>query len=383
MTLTEILRDEALRRHEFPVVRDSVFLAHAGVCPLPRVVSAAIRDYAERCAAGDQEAVLSPYRLSRTRGLAARLLSCGADEIAFVGPTSLALSFVASGVAWQRGDNVVIYAEDYPSNVYPWMALEARGVQVRSVRPAALGAVRLEHVQACVDDRTRLVSLASAHYVSGYRIDVPAIGAFLRARGVLFCVDAIQSLGALPTTVEGVDFLAADAHKWMLGPCAAGILYVRREVQAQFQPPVYGWHSVRCRDYVAELPMALQPDSRRYEPGTFNWLGLVGMDAGLELLLELGIDTIGAELLRKRARLVQGLGARGYEVLGADSPPGACSGILSFDRPGLAMEAVHERLRRSGVVTSLRADRSGRRYIRLSPHAYTTDADLERALDLV
>src|SRR2546425_639509 len=208
MTLPELLSDEELRRREFPVACGKIFLGHAGVCPLPRRVSEAIRAYAELCTQGDQETLLPAYQLSHSRLLAARLLSANPEEIAFVGPTSLALSFIAAGLEFKKNDNILIYLDDYPSNVYPWMALSDRGVEVRFLDTRELGRIRPMDVIGQVDEQTRLVALASCHFVSGYRIDLNAIGQALHQRNILFCVDAIQTLGAFRITIEHIDFLA-------------------------------------------------------------------------------------------------------------------------------------------------------------------------------
>ena len=152
----------------------------------------------------------------------------------------------------RKGDNILIYFDDYPSNVYPWLALAEKGVEVRLMNTRGLGAIRSRDVMGQVDENTRLVALASCHFISGYRIDFQAIGRYLRERNILFCLDAIQTLGAFPTTVEQVDLLAADAHKWLLGPCGAGVLYVRRSVQDKINPPIYGWHNVNCPNFVAQ-----------------------------------------------------------------------------------------------------------------------------------
>ena len=167
-------------------------------------------------------------------------MNCKPEEVAFVGPTSLALSLLASGLRFKKGDNILVYFDDYPSNVYPWMALAERGVEVRYINTRGLGVIRPIDVSGQVDENTRLVALASCHFISGYRIDYNAIGKLLRERGILFCLDAIQTLGAFPTTVENVDMLAADAHKWLLGPCAAGLLYVKQSVQEQIKPEKIG-----------------------------------------------------------------------------------------------------------------------------------------------
>src|SRR5208337_1801955 len=285
MTLHEILTREELRRLEFPVVRDKIFLGHAGVCPLPRRVADAISECARQGTLGDQEAFVL-HRLDDARKLASQLLNCQPDEIALVGPTSLALSFVAAGLNFRKGDNILIYHDDYPSNVYPWMALAKSGVQVRLLNTRGMGAIRKVDVMGQVDENTRLVALASCHFISGQRLEHAAIGQFLRERGILFCLDAIQTLGAFPTTVEEVDFLAADAHKWLLGPCGAGVFYVRRELQEKLNPPVYGWHNVRNPNFVAQDKIEFRSGAAKFEAGTHNLVGLLGLIASMELVLE-------------------------------------------------------------------------------------------------
>jgi cysteine desulfurase / selenocysteine lyase len=382
MTLNEILTNEELRRHEFPVARDKNFLAHAGVCPLPRRVADAISECARQGTLGDQEAFML-HRLDDARKLASQLLNCQADEIALVGPTSLALSFVAAGLNFRKGDNILIYHDDYPSNVYPWMALAARGVEVRLLNTRGLGTIRAIDVTGQVDENTRLVALASCHFISGYRLEFQAIGKFLRERGILFCLDAIQTLGAFPTTVEHVDFLAADAHKWLLGPCGAGIFYVRRELQEKLNPPVYGWHNVRNPNFVAQEQIVFRSGAVKYEAGTQNLVGLVGLIASMELALEIGVENIAAELLRKRALLMPVLQAKGFTVLNADAKTENASGIVSFFQPGKDLAALNQKLSEAGIVASLRTDRKGQNYIRLSPHFYNTDAELQRVLELL
>jgi len=383
MNLTDVLGNEELRRQEFPVARERVFLAHAADCPLAGRVAEAISKYALQSATGDQEKFVYPGMLNQGRLRASRLLNCKPEEVAFVGPTSLALSLIASGLKFRRSDNVLIYFDDYPSNVYPWMALADQGVEVRLLNTRGLGVIRPKDVLGQVDENTRLVALASCHFISGYRLDYQSIGKGLRERGVLFCLDAIQTLGAFPTTVEHVDFLAADAHKWLLGPCSAGLLYVRQAVQERLTPPIYGWNNVRCPDYVAQEQIVFRTTAQKYEAGTHNLLGMVGLVAALDLIAEVGVQNIANELLRKRAWLVPALVARGYAVLEANSPQENASGIISFQKPGQDLPALHQKLLDANIVTSLRTDRARQKYIRLSPHFYNTDAELQRLVELL
>jgi selenocysteine lyase/cysteine desulfurase len=234
-----------------------------------------------------------------------------------------------------------------------------------------------------VDENTRLVALASCHFISGHRLDVDAIGKALHERKILFCLDAIQTVGAFPTSLRHVDMLAADAHKWMLGPCGAGIMVVRKAVRDQINPPLYGWHNVRCPNYVAQEEIQFRSGAHKFEVGTHNLLGIVGLVTAMELLLEVGVDNIGAELLRKRALLVPALQQKGYTVVNADAQPQNASAIVSFFKPEQDMAALHQTLTDNQIVTSLRTDRKNQRYIRLSPHFYNTDAEFERVLKLL
>ena len=380
MTLSEILSNEELRRHEFPVAKNKIFLGHAGVCALPRRVAQAMIDCANGGTLGDQEAFVM-HRIADARKAGAKLLNCEPDEVSLVGPTSLALSFVAAGLKFRKGDNILIYHDDYPSNVYPWMALADQGVKVRLLNTRGLGIIRAIDVMGQVDENTRLVALASNHFISGYRLDHNAVGKFLRERGILFCLDAIQTLGAFSTTVENVDFLAADSHKWLLGPCGAGILYVKKDLQEKLNPPVYGWHNVRNPNFVAQEKIEFRGGAAKFEAGTHNLVGLVGLLAAMELALEIGVDNIAAELLRKRSWLVPALQAKGYIVLNAEPKPENASGITSFFAPGKDLAEINRKLSEAGIVASLRTDRKGQNYVRISPHFYNTDAELHRVLE--
>ena len=382
MTLTEILANEELRRHEFPVTREKIFLAHGGVCPLPRRVAQAISDCATQGTLGDQEAFVM-HRIDDARKVGAQLLNCQPDEVALVGPTSLGLSFVAAGLKFRKNDNILIYHDDYPSNVYPWMALAAQGVKVRLINTRGLGVIRTIDVMGQVDEETKLVALASNHFISGHRIEHDAIGKFLRERNILFCLDAIQTLGAFPTHVDHVDFLAADAHKWLLGPCGAGVLYVKKDQQERLNPPIYGWHNVRSPNYVAQTDIQFRSGAAKFEAGTHNLIGLVGLITAMELALEIGVENIARELLRKRTWLVPALQAKGYTVLNPTPKMENASGITTIYQPGHNLAPLHQKLTDAGVIASLRNDRSGQNYLRFSPHFYNTDAELQRVVELL
>ena len=211
-------RSEEKRLHDFPVARNRIFLAHAGVTALPARAAAAMTSYINESSRDQQEFGDVLKEVALTRQDAGLLLGVPPEEISLLGPTSLGLSLFANGIEWNKGDEVLIYGDDYPANVYPWLNLERRGVTIKWLETESLGKITPDCIDAALTPSTRLVALASCHFQTGWRIDIPRIGSLLRSRGVLFSLDAIQTLGAFPTPATEVDFLSADAHKWLLGP---------------------------------------------------------------------------------------------------------------------------------------------------------------------
>jgi cysteine desulfurase / selenocysteine lyase len=380
--LDNIVGDEQSRLAAFPICREKIFMAHAAVTALPRVVADAVIRHAEESAAAFENFSALLKSIQETRAASAKLIGSSPDEVALIGPTSLGLSLFANGIDWQPGDEVVCYLDDYPANVYPWLNLRSRGVSIRLLQPAEPGAITPDLVSDALTSKTRLVALASCNFLSGYRIDLDAIGQSLRKRGILFSVDAIQTLGAFPTTVEFVDFLSADAHKWMLGPLAIGIVYVRKECFELCRPTLLGSWNVKAPGYIAQEEIEFQPTAQRYEPGAMNMLGIFGMKAGIDLLLEIGIDRIANRILTIKSRLADGLQRLGFSILGPTTGPNA-SGITTVWDSARDMKALFERLTSERIICSPRQDRQGRQYIRFSPHFYNTEPEVDHILDAI
>lgn len=381
--LADLLSNESLRAEEFPLVRDSIFLAHAGVTILPRRVARVMQEHLEQSCLRMQEYPEAWKAVTETRGVAARLIGAKASEISLLGPTSVGLSLVAAGLPWKAGDEVIINPDDYPANVYPWRDLERQGVIVRELKPASLGEITPDLVEAALTPRTRLVALASCHYLSGYRIDVDAIGRLVRGRGIWFCLDAIQTVGAFETQVDQVDFLSADSHKWMLGPMTAGIFYVRDEWQDMLRPGLLGSWNVRSPNFIAQNEIAFERGGRRYEPGALNINGILGMRAGIELIEEMGLPAISEQLIRLKKRLHERLAPLGFEFLGPPPDSPAASGITTVWHPRLKLEPVQEGLAAQRIAVSLRHTRDERAHIRFSPHFYNTESEMDRVADAV
>ena len=321
--------------------------------------------------------------VARTRTICASMICGHADEVALLGPTSLGLSLFANGLDWTPGDELVCYGDDYPANVYPWAALAARGVVVRRITPSVPGRITPELVAEAITPRTRLVALSSCHFLTGWRIDVDAIGKLLRDRGILFSVDAIQTIGSAPFSVENVDFLSADAHKWMLGPLAIGIVYVARRNFEICRPTLLGAWNVCSPDFLAQDEIVFEETARRYEPGVLNIAGIYGMKASLEMLLAAGLDCVEDVILDVRDYLQGLLREKGFEFLSPDEQESLRSGILTARHPRMESRELFAKLEAGGVVASLRTLRDGSHWLRFSPHFYNTREEMARVAKLI
>jgi cysteine desulfurase / selenocysteine lyase len=381
--LTSLLSDTELRHRLFPITKSRIFMAHAAVTVLPGPVAEAMSALIQRCSEDFRDFSETLALIQRTRESAARLINASPDEIALLGPTSLGLSLVANGIAWAPGDEVVCYLDDYPANVYPWMNLRDKGVQIRFIEPAHVGELTVEALQRVLTPKTKLVASASCSFLSGFRIDIAAIGQLLRERGILFCLDAIQTLGAFPTTVEYVDFLSADAHKWLLGPLAIGVVYVRKELFEVCRPTLLGAWNLKAPNFVAQNQIEFVEGAQRYEPGVLNLPGVAGMKASIDFLLEIGIDKIAQRILSIRSRLVSGLTELGFTLLGENNAPMHQSGIITVTHPTRNVISEHKRLLENGIVCSPRQDRQGNQYLRFSPHFYNSEDEIDRVLDVL
>jgi len=257
------------------------------------------------------------------------------------------------------------------------MEQERRGAKVVRLKPERPGEITPELVRAALTEKTRLVALASVHFFTGYAIDVDAIGRMLGDRDILFSVDAIQSVGALPTSVEHVDFLAADAHKWMLGPMTAGIFYVKESRFEELRPTLLGAWNVVCPDFVVQDEIKFHPTAQRYEPGVLNASGIHGMAASIRMLMGVGVDVVQARCQALKEKIVAMLESGGYEIFGVKEGPNATS-ITTFAHPERDVFELWLEFEKAGITTSLRRDAAGKTYIRLSPHFYNTTEEMER-----
>ncbi|HUK16833.1 MAG TPA: aminotransferase class V-fold PLP-dependent enzyme [Bryobacteraceae bacterium] len=359
--------------HQFPVRERLVYLNHAAVAPLARPAAEAMQWLAQDClefGSLHYDRWLAAY--DGLRGAAARLVGSKPAEIALVKNTSEGIATVALGLDWKPGDRIVGFHQEFPANYFPWKRLEEKGIAVTwlSVEDP------LDRIDAACRG-AKLLAISFVQFLSGYRAPLEAIGEICRRNHCIFLVDAIQGLGAFPVQVKswGIDALAADGHKWLLGPEGCGILYISQALQDRVEPVEFGWTNVaKYADY-ASRDMSLRPDAGRYECGTLNTIGCFGLRASIEFLLEVEVGEIAPVVQNLGDRIAKGVEAKGYQVLGNRTPETG-AGIVSFGKPGIDPGQIVGKLRKAGIVTAPRAG-----WVRTSPHFYISPDEIDRMLE--
>ncbi|HYC60816.1 MAG TPA: aminotransferase class V-fold PLP-dependent enzyme [Thermoanaerobaculia bacterium] len=359
-------------RELFPVTQNLVYFNHAAVGPLSTRAHAAMAKHA----ADQRDFGALHWRewyaeIDKLREASARLIGANTDEIAILKNTSEGLSFVAEGLPWNEGDNVITSALEFTSNWTPWKRLESRGVEVRVAAETTVAAI-----EPLLDERTRIVSVSSVAFHNGFTADLVAMGELCERRRVLFCVDAIQSVGVLPIDVHKsrIHFLAADGHKWMCGPEGAAIFFVAADKRELLHVLEMGWTNVERGGKFIGTGTTLVRDGRRFEAGSLNTNGVFGLRAALDLLGEIGIDAIRGRALEVATLLADRLEELGWRVA---SPRPIRSPIIGATPPNVEKSLLwwHRKLEEQHIVC---APREG--LLRFSPHFYNDASDVERVI---
>ena len=362
-------------REQFPVLAEGLYLNHAAIAPWPRRAARAVRAFAaENMEHGPARYAEWMRRTAELRKMLARLIGAtGASDIALLKNTTEGISAVAWGLHWRPGDNLVLPQEEFPSNRLPWLEQRSRGVEVREIdmRSAADAEAALT---GAMDSRTRLLAVSSVQWSDGFRLDLQRLGDACHQRGVLFFVDAIQHLGALPLDVNAcrIDYLAADAHKWLLGPEGLAVFYSNPRARPLVQLLQQGWHMVDDAWNFQRNDWTPSASARRFEAGSPNSLGQAALHASASLLLEYGMDTVSDRVLANTEHLIRRLGATPDIRLLSRTEPTRRSGIVSFAPGAVPAAELHRRLSRAGVTCALRG-----KGIRVSPHFYQGENEIE------
>jgi cysteine desulfurase / selenocysteine lyase len=362
-------------RKLYPVAEHYAYFNHAGISPLNTRIVAAMNAFNEATAARPYNEIFADVAatvLDLRKRLATLVGARSHDEIALMPNTAAGINTAALSLPLRSGDNVLVLDGDYPANIYPWMNLARRGVLTKFV-PQVNGGLDLDVLVSRIDSHTRVIAMSTVVFATGFRNDLEAVGRVCKERGIYFCVDGIQSLGALPFDVlaANVDFLSAGSQKWLLGPLGAGFLYVRRELLDKLIPgPYVGASSVVDFANFLDYNFSLQPTAERFNIGTPNIPGMIGLHASVELIQEIGIEAIGERVLMLAGTAIGDLQERGFTIC-ADTAPERRSGIVivEVDDP----KATSERLAQQGIICIPRG-----RGIRIAAHYYNTEEEILR-----
>jgi selenocysteine lyase/cysteine desulfurase len=367
-------------RQQFPITRNYNFQNHAAIAPLSRPAAEALVGYAHELS---ERAYLNGayYRAAeRVRLAAATLINADPSEVTFVKNTCEGINYVANGIQWLSGDNIVTTTMEFPANVYPWMALEQRNVRLKRVEQQD-GRVPFDRIAAAIDNRTRVVTVSAVQWSNGFRTDLTRLGELCKEKGVLLFVDAIQALGVHPIDVRAmnIDFLSAGGHKWLTSPEGTGVFYCQRELIGHIKPSELGY---MCMQHPFEHDVSnfswdeLHDDARRFDSGVYNMAGICALGASIGLLLEIGVDEVQVRVKHLTDLLVEGLRSKGWQV---HSPRTASewSGIVSFSSDKHDTDALRQHLRSEFKIVL--AKRLGR--LRASPHFYNSADEIRQLLD--
>lgn len=371
---------EDLIKTELSLKPGLIYLNHAAVGTWPSRTAKAVRNFAtenETCGAQHYlewmkvEAVL--------RDQFAQIINANSgDDIAILKNTSEALSFVAYGLDWQAGDNVVISNQEFPSNAMVWHSLKAKGVEVREVELCSDDSPEDALIKA-MDDKTKLLSISSVQYASGLKMDLLALGEACKKNKVLFCVDAIQSIGIIPFDLKAIqaDFVMADTHKWMFGPEGVALFYCRPALREQLRLHEYGWRMLEDMSNYTPAEYEITHTARRFECGSPNMLGIHAANASMSLLLEIGVNEIERRLLQRTQFTIDQINENANLELITNSEPKRLAGIITFRSKTIESQVLYQKLMKNNVICATRGGG-----VRFSPHFYTAFDDIKAAVEL-
>ena len=359
----------------FPITERAIYFNHAAISPPPittiRAVEAQLKDVHENGSSNFRDWLAVK---EEARKLLANLLGARPEQVAFVRNTSDALSTVANGLNWRRGDNIVTFSREFPSNIYPWFRVrDAFGVEVRMCEERN-GRIDFADLATLIDHNTRIVAISHVQYASGFRMDLERLGRLARQHDALFVVDTIQALGVVPTDVEAefIDVAAGASHKWLLAPEGVGYLYLSDRARERIQPTLVGWVSVPNPDDYLNFEQGWNRGSLAWETGTSPTALIHGFKASLELLTRFGVQNVAKYLEDLTDDLCERLKAKRYEVVSSRVPGEKSQIVCIRHRDGLSAMSLYHQLHGRKIVTAPRLDR-----LRVSPHFYNTPAEVE------
>jgi len=364
-------------RKYFPVTLEKIYLNHAAVSPFSTRVQDRLEEFIDERSFGVIDNFKNADKLrNETRKNLAKMINAVPEQIGFIQNTSQGFNILVNGLRWEPGDEIILFDYEFPSNIYPFLNTERFGVKIKYVKNRS-GKIYLEDLFKAITDKTRLLSISFVEYSNGFKNDLIQIGKICEEKGVIFSVDGIQGVGAMPLDVRAaqIDFLSNGGHKWLMGPMGAGFIYIGEWLFKKMVPAEAGWLGVENAWDFSSHKLDLLPDARRYEYATANFIGLAGLSASVEMLLEAGTESIQNHLLALGSRLINSLQETGLKFMGAENKK-YWSGIYSFS--GNNIEKLFEYLTSKKIICSFRGG-----MLRIAPHFYNTTEEIDELVKQV
>ncbi|HSW55883.1 MAG TPA: aminotransferase class V-fold PLP-dependent enzyme [Ignavibacteriaceae bacterium] len=364
-------------RSYFPYLKNEIlYFNHASTGPITTKVKERIELFLKE---RSEEKIDDYYAFKdvadETKEMIGEMINCSGDRIAFLDNTTNGIIWLAQGIDWKEGDRIILNDVEFPANVYPFLQLKEKGVEVDIIK-STNGIVTAEEIINAIHTRTKLISISFVQFLSGYRIDLEKIGKVCKEKGIIFAVDAIQGLGAVRLDVEkfNIDFLASGTQKWLLGLQGLAFIYVRKDLQDKMKSAPIGWLAVKDAWNLLDFDLTPKETAERFQPGTLNNLGIYAFNSSMKLFNEFGFDEIEKQILSNSKYFIDKLAKIGYKSPLHSIPERHLSGIVSFRSENA--QKIFDILSQKKIVCSLREG-----YIRFAPHFYNSKQDIDFVVD--
>lgn len=363
-------------RKYFPFLSSGmIYMNHAAISPLPAPVVEAINEFLYLKSRTEIENYNDYLQLiSDTKTEIGELINCNPERIAFVDNTSNGLNILAQGLDWKSGDRIILNDLEFPSNVYPFLNLKSYGVEIDFVK-STNGAVLYEDIEKTITAKTKLISISYVQFLTGYRADLERIGELCRLKGIIFCVDSIQGLGAMMLDVKKckIDFLANGCHKWLMSLEGLGLIYLSEELQERINQKYVGWTSVTSAWNLLDYKLILKNNADRFQNGTMSAIGITALHSSLKFLSSFGYNEIEKVILNNTGYFLGSLSEIGIVPILKVADRKNLSGIISFKSD--KSQIIFDTLSKENIIGAIREG-----IVRFSPHFYNTREEIDKTI---
>ncbi len=373
-----MLNKSEVRKYFQYLERGIIYFNHASTGPIPYFALQAVQEYlTERSSKSIDNYEKIIHTTLETKEIVAKFINSSPDRIAFIDNVSNAMNLLAQGLRWEKGDEIILFDIEFPANVYPFLNLRREGVVVKILKTKN-GKVDYGEIEKEITTKTKLLSISHVQFLSGFRADLEKIGNLCKDNGIVFSVDAIQSLGVVNIDVQKmkIDFLASGIQKWLLGLEGTTLIYISKELQDKIEPKYVGWLSVKDPWNILDYKLDLDETAHRFENGTLNYAGIYSLNSNIKFFSSIGINEIENSIINNSKFLIYLLEKEKFELLFKPVEESELAGIVTIKVTN--PEEIYKKLRAEKIHISLREG-----YLRFSPHFYNTEEEIFNAVEVL